>query len=282
MNNIFSTQGMNSQTYNAIESMPAMSPRMPGFGTFTTPLPRNDTFTMSRETMGSLNTTGPAQMGQFNPMDPFNQAGQAAQIPNQMEQMMMNNALMTEAIQVMMMALTQMKQNFTSGGAAGTNNTNGGDTDTSRNNESSDKSNTSDTTDTSHSSALNNALTGGTDLGKRIAKAAEADAAAYNTPGKCLQEAGKVLREFGIPVNRHPAAWQALPDLQNSNKVKEIQVGKAQLDKLPAGAIVVWDKGAGLPYGHISIALGDGREASSKVRNQLHLNTGYHVFVPVG
>ncbi|MHC9538645.1 MAG: hypothetical protein AB9903_03925 [Vulcanimicrobiota bacterium] len=129
---------------------------------------------------------------------------------------------------------------------------------------------------------LNKDLQGGSALGEKIADRAEANAEAYNTPGKCLQEAGEVLREFGIPVNRHPAAYQALPDLQKSDKVKEIKVSKEQLDNLPAGAIVVWDKGAGLPYGHISVALGDGREASSTVRNQLALNTEYHVFIPVG
>lgn len=139
-----------------------------------------------------------------------------------------------------------------------------------------------DSGSSSPTKAAGDAMPGGSDLGSRIAKRAEANAAAYNTPGKCLQETGKVLREFGIPVNRHPAAWQALPDLQHSDKVKEIHVSKDQLDKLPPGAIVVWDKGQGLPYGHISVALGGGREASSTVRNQLHLNTSFHVFVPVG
>ena len=72
----------------------------------------------------------------------------------------------------------------------------------------------------------------------------------------------------------------AVDDFQKNPKFKEVKVAKDQLKSLPAGAVVIWDKGDGLPYGHISVALGGGREASSKVRQQLLLNTNFHVFLP--
>jgi len=120
----------------------------------------------------------------------------------------------------------------------------------------------------------------GSELGKRIAQRAESNAKAVNTPGWCLREVGKVLREFGLPIDRHPSAYMALNDFRKSDRFQEIKVSKDQLKSLPAGAVVIWDKGPGLPHGHISIALGDGREASSTVRNQLNLSTQFWVFLP--
>ena len=120
----------------------------------------------------------------------------------------------------------------------------------------------------------------GSELGKRLAQRAEANAKAVNTPGWCLREVGKVLREFDLPIDRHPSAYMALNDFRKSNRFQEIKVSKEQIKSLPAGAIVIWDKGPGLPHGHISIALGDGREASSTVRNQLTLSTQFWVFLP--
>ena len=57
------------------------------------------------------------------------------------------------------------------------------------------------------------------------------------------------------------------------------------LTQLPAGAIVVWDQNlkGGLKAGHISVALGDGREASDRFRPQFeNLPAGCRVFLPRG
>ena len=57
------------------------------------------------------------------------------------------------------------------------------------------------------------------------------------------------------------------------------------LSALPAGAIVVWDQNVkgGLKSGHISVALGDGREASDRFRPQFeNLPAGCRVFLPRG
>jgi len=120
----------------------------------------------------------------------------------------------------------------------------------------------------------------GSDFGKKFAAQAEKTANQINTPGLCLKGVNDTMQAMGLPVHREAAAWMAVDDFQKNPKFKEVKVSKDQLKSLPAGAVVIWDKGAGLPYGHISVSLGDGREASSKVRQQLLLNTNYHVFLP--
>lgn len=120
----------------------------------------------------------------------------------------------------------------------------------------------------------------GSDFGKKLANQAEKTANQINTPGLCLKGVNDAMQAMGLPVHREAAAWMAVDDFQKNPKFKEVKVSKEQLKALPAGAVVIWDKGSGLPYGHISVALGDGREASSKVRNQLLLNTNFHVFLP--
>ncbi|MFN8608135.1 MAG: hypothetical protein U0931_11430 [Vulcanimicrobiota bacterium] len=120
----------------------------------------------------------------------------------------------------------------------------------------------------------------GTDFGKKLAAQAEKTANQINTPGLCLKGVNDAMQAMGLPVHREAAAWMAVDDFQKNPHFKEVKVSKDQLKSLPPGAVVIWDKGAGLPYGHISVALGNGREASSKVRNQLLLNTNFHVFLP--
>ena len=70
---------------------------------------------------------------------------------------------------------------------------------------------------------------------------------------------------------------------------QEVEVEESDLSSLPPGAVVIWDKGgnssvssAGKEHGHISISLGDGRESSDHIQNQI---TGrgvkFYVFIPV-
>ena len=120
----------------------------------------------------------------------------------------------------------------------------------------------------------------GSEFGKKFAAQAEKTANQINTSGLCLKGVNDTMQAMGLPVHREAAAWMAVDDFQKNPKFKEVKVAKDQLKSLPAGAVVIWDKGAGLPYGHISVALGGGREASSKVREQLLLNTNFHVFLP--
>lgn len=120
----------------------------------------------------------------------------------------------------------------------------------------------------------------GSDFGKQFAAKAEQTANKINTSGLCLKGVNDTMQAMGLPVHREAAAYMAVDDFQKNPKFREVKVPKDQLKSLPAGAVVIWNKGSGLPYGHISVALGDGREASSTVRNQLSLSTDFHVFLP--
>ena len=122
---------------------------------------------------------------------------------------------------------------------------------------------------------------GGTDTGRRLAAAALKESTDGDSPGGyCARDVGEALRSIGMGVARGDA-WTKAEVLANDKRFKEIKVAPNEIDRLPPGAIIVWDKGPGLPYGHISIALGDGREASDKLRKQMHLKTSYRVFMPL-
>jgi len=85
-------------------------------------------------------------------------------------------------------------------------------------------------------------------------------------------------------VHLHGAsAYMAADQLARSAKFREVQVPSRELGKLPAGAIVVWGKTGRSPHGHISVALGDGREASDHIARQKTSLRGYtnaRVFLP--
>ena len=122
----------------------------------------------------------------------------------------------------------------------------------------------------------------GTDFGKKLAAQAEKTARSINTPGLCLKGVNDTMQAMGLPVQREASAYMALDNFRNNKRFQEVNVSRDQLKSLPAGAVVIWDRGSGLPHGHISVALGDGREASSTIRNQLSLKTNFHVFLPKG
>lgn len=122
----------------------------------------------------------------------------------------------------------------------------------------------------------------GTDFGKRFAAEAERTARRINTPGLCLKGVNDTMESMGMPVQREASAYMALDNFRANQRFQEVKVSKDQLRSLPAGAVVIWDRGPGLPHGHISVSLGNGREASSTVREQLKLNTNFFVFLPKG
>lgn len=63
---------------------------------------------------------------------------------------------------------------------------------------------------------------------------------------------------------------------------REVSVSRDELSSLPAGAIVVWEASPGHEHGHISIALGDGRESSDHITSQMtSRDANFHVFIPV-
>lgn len=98
--------------------------------------------------------------------------------------------------------------------------------------------------------------------------------------GYCYKWVGQALAKFGVSVHG-ASAYMAADQLAKSDKFREVKVEPKDLPKLPAGAVVVWDKGAGHEHGHISIALGNGKEASDKLREQItNYGTSCRVFIP--
>ena len=74
----------------------------------------------------------------------------------------------------------------------------------------------------------------------------------------------------------------AADQLDNHPRFREVHIPASELRGLPAGAVVVW--GGASPDGHISIALGDGRETGDHVdiqRTQLRGFCNVRVFMPV-
>ena len=121
-------------------------------------------------------------------------------------------------------------------------------------------------------------LQGGSSFGKKLAVDAERNA---NGPGGyCFKWVSQALRRHGVQTSG-ASAYMAADQLAKNDKFKEVRVSPKDFKKLPPGAVVVWNKGPGHPHGHISIALGDGREASDKIRNQItNYGTSARVFIP--
>jgi hypothetical protein len=121
-------------------------------------------------------------------------------------------------------------------------------------------------------------------LGNKLAASAKQVARSRNTIGHCYNAVWvSIFKQFGDFL-RGDSAYMAANQLAVSGKFKELKVGNSELDKLPAGSVVVWGKTPKSPNGHISIALGDGREASDHIAGQLTNLRGYsnyRVFLPV-
>lgn len=99
-------------------------------------------------------------------------------------------------------------------------------------------------------------------------------------PGYCYRGVKHHLRQIGVNLTGG-SAYQAADQLARTGRFREVQVPREQLRSLPAGAVVVWNRGNGRRHGHISIAMGDGREASDRIRRQItNYPNSYRVFLP--
>lgn len=228
---------------------PMSSPLAPGFGTD----PFSAGFASGR--LGGLDNPMLAGAGSMQQMMAYNE--------------MAYQGLLMSLVQIMAGLMRQGGQAPPSGGSSG---------------------GTSPSTDTSGSSSSSSsggstdagALTGGSDTGKKLAEIAKAEATNGDSSGGwCYRDVGRSLAKIGINVSGG-SAYMAADQLAKNPKVKEVKVSQGDLAKLPAGAIVVWDRGAGHEHGHISIATGDGKEASDLMRNQItNYGTSFRVFMPV-
>ncbi len=121
------------------------------------------------------------------------------------------------------------------------------------------------------------------------AMAKDAEKHAVSGPGGwCFKYVCEALARAGVKGGVGGAsAYMAADQLAKNPKFREVKVAPADLPKLPAGAIVVWDRNgsgassAGRIHGHISISLGDGREVSDVIRKQTtNMGSNVRVFLP--
>ena len=123
----------------------------------------------------------------------------------------------------------------------------------------------------------------GSGSGEKLAHAARQVAGRMGSTGWCYKGvADAVGQALGVQLTGG-SAYMAADQLTASGKFKEVSVSPEQLKELPPGAVVVWGKTAESPHGHISVALGNGQEASDHVQSQMTSLRGhrnYRVFMP--
>lgn len=126
-------------------------------------------------------------------------------------------------------------------------------------------------------------INGGSGTGQQLAQCAARTGMSMGTVGRCYAGAKQsIARGTGVQLEGG-SAYMAAPQLARSGRFTEVSVSQSQLNRLPAGAVVVWGQTGASPHGHISVALGDGRESSDHVQRQITSLRGasnYRVFVP--
>jgi hypothetical protein len=116
-------------------------------------------------------------------------------------------------------------------------------------------------------------------LGRSLAR--RAASGAPGTVGRCYEFVANAVDDvIGRFLTGQHAYMASSQFAARPQQFTEISAGG--LSSLPAGAIVVWAKGTSRS-GHISIAVGDGREASDHVTSQMtrhYGGGGARVFIP--
>ena len=117
----------------------------------------------------------------------------------------------------------------------------------------------------------------GSPLAFKIAHAAEANAKQNDTVGWCYREVADTLDKFGVHLYGN-SAYMAAPQLAKNDHFKEVST-----QNLKPGTVLVFDRSAGHPHGHITVYLGNGKEASDHVQGLVNFNAygGVRAFEPI-
>lgn len=116
--------------------------------------------------------------------------------------------------------------------------------------------------------------------GLKLAQAVKMNATSFK--GHCARSVRKALEECGLGTGIRGDGHDYAYILSNNKNFKEISTSNLDLSDLPAGCILVYDKGvAGYSskYGHVEITLGNGQAASDGITSDIR--QGARVFVPV-
>lgn len=101
--------------------------------------------------------------------------------------------------------------------------------------------------------------------------------------GYCARYVKTAVSQSGLGAYESGHAYQLVDSFENNKNFKEISINPKDLTKLPAGCIIVYDKGAAgysKNYGHIEVTLGNGKAASDFITNNIRQSNNINVFVP--
>ncbi len=102
--------------------------------------------------------------------------------------------------------------------------------------------------------------------------------------GKCSTYVRQALQRTGLYNGHTASAYQMGAVLANNKNFQEVSASSVDLKNLPAGCIVVYDKGAAgynSQHGHIEVTLGDGTACSDGRTYNQRTAQNMRIFVPV-
>ena len=102
--------------------------------------------------------------------------------------------------------------------------------------------------------------------------------------GKCSKYVRTALQRTGMHNGHTASAYQMGGVLGKNKNFQEIDPSTVNLKQLPAGCILVYDKGAAgysSKHGHIEVTLGDGTACSDGRTHNLRSTQNMRIFVPV-
>lgn len=121
------------------------------------------------------------------------------------------------------------------------------------------------------------------DSQKGLALAQDVASHAIGFTGHCAKHVNNALTRQGLD-NTRGDAWTRASGLAQNKNFQEISANDVDLKSLPAGCILVYDKGAAgysSQYGHIEVTLGDGTACSDGRTRNLRKSNRMRIFVPV-
>lgn len=116
--------------------------------------------------------------------------------------------------------------------------------------------------------------------GKKLATIALDNSIGWS--GYCAKYVKTAIKDSGLGSYTSGHAYQMTDILESNSNFKQISSTNVNVDDLPAGCVLVYDKGAqgySINYGHVEITTGDGRGVSDGITNNLRKPSA--IFIPV-
>lgn len=117
--------------------------------------------------------------------------------------------------------------------------------------------------------------------GKKLANIALNDSVGFTK--KCATYVKKAINKANLGNYQQGHAYQMTNILKNNKNFEEISVENVDVKSLPAGCVLVYDKGVNgysSKYGHTEITTGDGRAVSDGITNNLYKKPSA-IFMPI-